>query len=278
MKIAVTGADGQLGSFLCRELESQNLDVIPLVYPAFDLTSHPGDSVRRTRPDVLIHGAAMTNVDGCTEDPALALKCNGLGTADLAAACEEIGARMIYVSSNEVFPGDQHCTYYEYDATRSMNAYGRSKLAGERLAAAACSRLSITRLSWVFGPGFVNFPRKMIELSEKHPKLRIVADEVANATYAPDAAAAIVSLLEHDVNGIFHLCNAGAVSRFDFARAIFDRTGRESYPLEPIALSDFSRPSRPPLHSPMGNELAASLGIVLRPWQDALQDWVSLEN
>lgn len=278
MRIAVSGADGQLGTSLQKEIELRGHECLPLTLPEFDLENHPERTAFRDEPDVLIHGAAMTNVDGCTDDPALAYRLNAHATEALAKTASRAGCRMIYVSSNEVFPGDGDGLCYEFDAVGSVNIYGRSKLAGEKLAANVCNRLSIARLAWVFGPGFVNFPSKMCELADKLGSLAIVSDEVANPTYAPDAAKAIVSLAEADQSGIFHLCNEGAVSRYDFAKEIFALTGRGNIDVKPILLKDFVRPSRPPKYTPMGNEMAAALGIRLRPWQEALQDWVDAES
>lgn len=278
MRIAVTGSNGQLGTSLRKELASRGHEVIALDLPDFDLLKHPDKTALRDEPDVLIHGAAMTDVDGCTRDPSLALKINARATETLARGAGKTGCRMIYVSTNEVFPGTGTRPCYEYDAVGPVNAYGRSKLAGEKLAESVCPRLSIARLSWVFGPGFANFPRKMCELADKLGALKVVSDEIANPTYAPDAARGLVQLAEANVNGIFHLCNEESTSRYDFAREIFKCTGREDVPVEPIPQAEFQRPSTPPLYTPMGNEMAAALGIRQRPWKEALTEWADLES
>jgi len=276
MKIGITGADGQLGTSLTRELEGKH-DIVCLNVPGFDLLSNPGQAVHNLDLDVLIHGAAMTDVDGCTADPGQALRVNGWGTGDLANACAERGVRMIYISSNEVFPGNEEKTWYEYDHVGPVNAYGRSKLAGEELARASGCKLSIVRLSWVFGPGFTNFPSKMCELADRLGALKVVSDEIACPSYAPDIAVAIHQLIGQQENGVFHLCNEGAVSRYEFAKRVFELTDRD-LPVDPIPQASFDRPSQPPLYTPMGNEMALSLGIQMRPWSEALEDWARAEK
>ena len=259
------------------EVLSPNHDVLPLRRPEFDLLSHPGESVRGAGLDVLIHAAAMTNVDGCAEDPDLAFRSNGWATGKVARVCAEENIRMIYISSNEVFSGKEEKIWYEGDAVGPVNEYGRSKLAGEELALASGAALSIVRVSWVFGSGFTNFPSKMCELADRLGALKVVSDEVACPSYAPDAAEAIGKLIEQPVNGIFHLCNEGPVSRFEFAKRIFEVTGRD-IPVEPIPQAAFHRPSHPPLYTPLGNQTARALGIQLRPWMDALEDWAVQEK
>ena len=276
MRIGITGANGQLGTSLVKELGGAH-DVVGLIRPAFDLVSHPAEVIKNLGLHVLIHGAAMTNVDGCAEDPALAYQSNGWATGQLATACAEHGVRMIYISSNEVFSGTEEKVWFEYDHVGPVNTYGRSKLAGEELAKAAGGDLSIVRLSWVFGSGFVNFPSKMCELADKLGALKVVSDEVACPSYAPDVAAAISTLIDQPCSGVFHLSNEGPVSRFNFAKQVFKLTGR-NIPMEPIPQAAFNRPSQPPLYTPLGNEMALSLGIQMRHWSDALEDWARAEK
>lgn len=276
MKIGVTGANGQLGTSLLETL-SRNHEVIPFRRPEFDLLSRPGDSVRSAGLDVLIHAAAMTNVDGCAEDPELAMRSNGEATGEIARACAEERIRMFYISSNEVFSGKEEKIWFEYDAVGPVNEYGKSKLAGEELAGASGAEVSIVRVSWVFGSGFENFPSKMCALADRLNTLKVVADEVACPSYAPDVAEAVAGLIDQPSNGVFHLCNEGPVSRFDFAKRILEVTGRD-IPMEPIPQSAFPRPSQPPLYTPLGNKAALALGVRMRSWMEAVEDWAALER
>ncbi len=272
MRVILTGAAGQLGRLL--QTEFAGADIWAADLPEADITSADfPDRVRAFQPDVVIHAAAMTDVDGCALDPATAHRVNALGTLNVARACCAAAARMVYVSTNEVFDGEGGRTYSEYDPTRPVNAYGRSKLAGEQLARGTGVPLAIARVAWLYSAGDGNFPAKMVELADRLGALRVVSDEIANPTYAPDAAAAIRALVEHGAEGVFHMVNEGACSRYDFAREILHVAGRGSVPIEAITSDQFERASTPPPHTPLHNNLGAALGVRMQSWQDALQDW-----
>ena len=178
-----------------------------------------------------------------------------------------------WLSSNEVFDGNGTKPYGEYAAANPGNAYARSKLAGERMALQRLRRLYIVRTAWLYGPGSVNFPSKIIARAGQEGKLKVVTDEIANPTYAPDLAEAIYRLYPTGCYGTYHFVNEGEASRHHFARAILDRTGLRAVPVEPILRQDFNRPSTPPSYTPLLNEMGAALGIRLRPWQDALDEY-----
>ena len=135
-------------------------------------------------------------------------------------------------------------------------------------------RLYIIRVAWLFGPGGANFPSKITAAADKMGALRIVADEFGNPTYAPDVAAALLQLIETGRYGIYHLVNSGQASRFAFAQTVLQMNGRGHIPLTPIAHTEWPRPAPPPLHAVLVNQAAAALGITLRPWQAALEEYV----
>lgn len=273
MRILITGANGQLGQELQNALEEWPETVIPTDLPGFDIADD--QSVQRLadlEPDLVIHSAAMTNVDGCARDPDLAFRINALGTQNVARACLRSGSDMVCVSTNEVFDGRGETPYLEEAATNPINPYGSSKRAGEQMAARLIGdRLYIVRTAWLYGPAGDNFPSKMIALADAHKQLRVVDDEVGNPTYAPDLAEAIVRLAQTRAYGIYHFTNAGYCSRYDFAREILRLSGRDQIPVHPIALADFQRASVVPPFAPLANAKGADLGIELRPWQEALQ-------
>jgi dTDP-4-dehydrorhamnose reductase len=136
------------------------------------------------------------------------------------------------------------------------------------------SRFYIVRTAWLYAAGGRNFPHRMIQLADERGKLRVVTDEVSNPTYVADLAAALVQLIQTHAYGLYHLVNAGAASRYEFAQAIMALSGRGHIPLEPITSAEFQRASTPPPYAPLANNAAAALDIQLRPWQDALADFL----
>jgi dTDP-4-dehydrorhamnose reductase len=273
MRIFITGHRGQLG----KELSSRLPEATGVDLPEVDITdpSSIGAVMESARPDMVIHCAAMTNVDGAARDPALAESVNGLGTENVARAAARVDAALVYVSTNEVFDGTKTEPYLETDVANPINAYGRSKLLGETAAARATSRLYIARTSWVAAEGGRNFIHRIQQLADEHGRLKVVTDEVANPTFADDLAAAIIRLIETGKYGTYHLTNAGYCSRFDYARRILELSGRGHIPVEPITLAEFNRPSMPPKFSPLANTAAAALGITLPTWEDALRRFLA---
>ena len=273
MRIAITGANGQLGKALQAELASDHT-LIALGHNELEL-GYP-DCVARlvaTGAELVIHPAAYTNVDGCARDPELAYRVNGLGTQYVALACRQLNARLIYISTNEVFDGSGLAPYFEYDMAAPINAYGRSKWAGEQAVRELLDRFYIVRVAWLFG-GERNFVRTILRLASERDTLSLVADEVGSPTYAPDVAAAIAQLIEKPFYGTYHLVNEGICSRYEFAAEILRQVGHEHMALHPIKLADYKRDSVVPPYTALRNLAAATLGIRLRPWQDALQSYL----
>jgi dTDP-4-dehydrorhamnose reductase len=226
------------------------------------------------RPEVVIHCAAMTDVDGAARDPALAFRVNGMGAQNVALACAKVGAALVYISTNEVFDGAAATPYFEFDPPRPINSYGRSKLAGEWFAARFAPRFYIVRTAWLSGPTGRNFVHRIQQLADERGQLQVVTDEIANPTFVGDLADAIVKLIQTGRSGIYHLTNAGYCSRFDYAREILRLTGRGHVPVLSITRAQFKRASTPPEFTTLANTAAAALGIELRPWQEALSEFL----
>jgi len=270
MRIAITGHKGQLGRALQRRLGDHELLLVDL--PEADITD-PASIIPLIvdfRPDVVLHGAALTDVDGCARNPDLAFRVNAWGTQNVALACQRAGAVMLHVSTNEVFAGTATEPYREWDPLDPINPYARSKAAAERIVQALLTRYYIVRPSWLYALGGNHFVAKIIRAADKHGRLRVVTDEVACPTYAPDLADAIARLIATDHYGIYHLVNEGYCSRYDFAAHILKLAGRETVPIERITLADYPRDSTVPPFAPLHNTCAAALGITLRPWEEAL--------
>jgi dTDP-4-dehydrorhamnose reductase len=271
MRIALTGANGQLGTALTERLAPAH-DIIPLNQGAFDLDSPNAiQQVIATNADLVIHPAAYTNVDGCAENPDLAYRINTLGTKYVALACQQCDIPLVYMSTNEVFDGKQTRPYREYDTPSPINPYGQSKWAGELAVRELLRRFYIVRVAWLFG-GERNFVRTILRLLANPPAqgITMVQDEVGNPTYAVDVADGIAQLITQPWYGTYHLVNSGYCSRYDFTLEIARQAGYTQVPITPICLADYQRASTPPTYSPLAGIAAAGVGISMRPWQTAL--------
>jgi dTDP-4-dehydrorhamnose reductase len=278
MRIYITGAKGQLGRALMRRLAQHDLLGVDL--PEVDLTdlSAARSSIAAFRPDVIIHAAAYTDVDGAARNSDLAYRVNALGTRNVAVAGEAIGAALLAISTNEVFDGAKSEPYLEFDSTNPINPYARSKLAAEQFVRDLTRCFYVVRTAWLYSSGGNNFVRKIIARAEEHGRLQVVTDEVSSPTYAEDLITAIEQLIVTGAYGIYHFTNEGACSRYEFAQKILELSGRGHIPLEPILLKDYPRPSTPPPYAPLRNFCGAQIGITLRPWQAALADYLAHER
>ena len=277
MRIAITGASGQLGSVLQVALAPQH-EIIALGHRDIELSSPACiEQLASTRAELVIHPAAMTNVDGCARDPDQAYRINGLGTRYVALACRKLAAPLVYVSTNEVFDGSGTRPYYEYDQTNPINAYAWSKWVGEQAVRELLEEHYIARVAWLYG-GERNFIRTILRLVKERPSLRVVSDELGSPTYAPDVAQAIAQLIKTCCYGTYHLVNQGSCSRYELAAEALRLAGYADFPLEAIKLADYKRDSRVPPYTPLHNIAAADLGIRLRDWQVALSDMMKNEE
>ncbi|MCL7451705.1 MAG: dTDP-4-dehydrorhamnose reductase [Anaerolineae bacterium] len=271
MRIAITGHKGQLGTVLQQVLVAE--EIVGLDLPEHDITDPVSivETVTALEPDVVVHTAAMTNVDGCEQNPDLAFRVNTLGSQNIALACSRCGAAMVHVSTNDVFDGRLDRPYYEWDTPSPRSTYARSKAAAEFYVRTLLNRFYIVRTAWLYGRGGDNFVTKIMAAADKHGAIRVVTDEVSAPTYAPDLAEAIGQLIKTRHYGIYHFTNGGICSRFDWAKKILELSGRADVPVEAITTAEWTRSAAPPLYAPILNFAGAELGITLRPWQDALQ-------
>jgi dTDP-4-dehydrorhamnose reductase len=279
LHIFITGNKGQLGRALQDALTGQTLAGCDL--PELDITDRQaiGATIAEFTPDVVIHAAAWTDVDGCARDPDKAYLINTIGTQNVALACAACDAALVYVSTNEVFDGTAAQPYREWDVINPINPYARSKAVGEWFTQNLLTRFYIARTAWVYAEGGRNFtnPRRIVQVADERGALKVVTDEVGNPTYAADLAAGIAALIQTGAYGVYHLTNAGSTSRYDYVREVLRLAGREHIPVEPIRLDDFRRPSTPPRFAPLANTAAAALGITLRPWQEAVEEFLQAQ-
>lgn len=287
MRLMVTGATGQVGWELARSLMPLG-EVIALDRQRCDL-SRPetlAALVREIAPDVIVNAAAYTAVDRAEGEEALATRINGEAVGALAEAARSRGALLVHYSTDYVFDGRKAAPYAEDDAVAPLNAYGRSKLAGEAaIAAVDCDHL-ILRTTWVFAARGANFVRTMLRLGAERETLRVVADQIGAPTWArniADATAHIVGRAQAERmqgafhSGIFHLASRGETSWHGFAEAIF-AAARNLLPeamkvdtVEAITSADYPVPAARPCNSRLALErLEARFGVVMPDWRDAL--------
>ncbi|MBA3534806.1 MAG: dTDP-4-dehydrorhamnose reductase [Ardenticatenales bacterium] len=274
MKILITGAGGQLG----RALQDRFAEHRPLALTHNELDIGDRGAVldlASEAPEVILHAAAMTNVDGCERDPEAAYRINALGTQNLALLAQRCDAVMLYVSTDYVYDGKKGSPYWEGDQTNPLSVYASSKLAGEWYVEHLLSRFYIARTAWVYGPGGNNFPKKILALAETNPRLSVVTTESGHPTYTPHLADGIYRLLESGAYGRYHLVNEGSVSRYEFACAILAAAGRE-VPVDPI--DHYPRPAMPPAHVTLSTYAARAVGASLPSWQEGLLGWLAAEG
>ena len=282
--IAVTGAAGQLGRALCRLLGSR---AVSLFRDALDITQPQQVQavLGHIRPAAVINCAAWTAVDRAeTEFPA-ALAANASAVQHLADACRTIGCRLVQVSTDYVFGADAGRTtpYAETDPPGPLNAYGRSKLAGE-VAARSWGNHQIVRTCGLYttageeGPvRGRNFSDTMLVLARDRPEVRVVADQFCTPSYVPHVAEAILALLESDATGTFHLTNAGSTSWHGFARELFQQAGLPTVAV-PIAASEYPSPVVRPAYSVLEAGRLGGLGIFLPAWQEGIAAYLAAQT
>jgi len=279
-KILITGADGNVGKRLKQGLATRGYDVHGVDIDVLDIVQYEPTIhyIASLQPELVVHCAAMTNVDRCAEQPDTALLINGIGTQNVALACQKIGAALCYISTNEVFDGQRGTPYLEYDMPHPINPYGYSKWVGEQTIRDLLPQHFIVRTSWVFAHGGINFLQKIMQLASQGKPLSVVVNEIGCPTYAEDFAEALIALLETGRYGIYHLVNEGYTSRYDFARHILDIYGYQDVAIQRVISAQFPRPSRPPTYGALRNVMAAQMGIALRPWREAVTAFVERER
>jgi dTDP-4-dehydrorhamnose reductase len=275
VKILITGANGQLGRELIKQL--QGSDYLATDVAEMDITNQNNtfQVVESYRPDVVIHGAAYTNVDGAESNIDLAYRINAIGTQNVAAACLKYNAKMVYVSTDYVFDGTLGRAYNEFDLTNPQSIYGKSKLAGETLAKHILNKLFIVRTSWLYGDGN-NFVRTMLKLGKEREELKVVNDQYGCPTSTKDLANAILALMQTQHYGTYHAANTGVTTWYGFAEKIFELSYNDRMKVSPQTTEELGRPAPRPKYSPLENMmLGLAVGKIMRPWEEALEEYIS---
>lgn len=275
-KVLVLGAKGMVGSALMDAL-SPRFDVIGLGHDELDITAERDtlQTVGEIRPRIVIHAAAYTDVDGCETDPDQAFRVNSQGTLYVARACRDIGARLVYMSTDYVFDGKGSRPYTEEDPVNPINVYGRSKLEGERNVQRILDEFTIVRSQWLFGERGKSFVTTILNLAGQGKPLSIVQDQIGSPTYVVDVGRAIFRLLENGSQGIFHVANNSSCSWYDFALEIVNAAEIPGIGVVPIDGPFPGRPAPRPRYSVLNcQKLTRETGLTMRPWKEALQEFM----
>ena len=273
--VLVTGAGGLLGGQVAWTFAQRGTDVLAFTHKQLDITDAAvvRERIRTARPSLVVHCAAMTNVDACEEQPDLAFAVNEDGSANVAAAAADVGAPVVAVSTDYVFSGAS-APYSESDPTDPIQVYGRSKLAGEERVREANPRHFIVRSAWIYGPGGKNFLSKLPQLAETNESISAVTDQFGSPTYAPDLAEAIAVLASSEAYGTVHIVNTGRCSFAEFCELAVRLLGSRLR-VDHVKLEDLGRPAPRPQDTTLVGAAWAAAGFgPLRPWEEACADFV----
>lgn len=276
MRVLITGANGQLGRELICQAKNAGWEVIPTYVQDMDITNQRQtlDTIKKNKPDAVIHCAAYTNVDGAESDVAGAYRVNALGTQNVAAGCLAVNAKMVFISTDYVFDGALGRPYGEFDQPNPLSIYGKSKYAGERLAAHIVNKLFIVRTAWLYGDGN-NFVRTMLKLGRERDEIKVVKDQFGCPTYVRDLTRAIIYLVPTKYYGIYHGVNNGVTNWFDFAKKIFEITGNDKIRVLAQTTAELGNPAPRPAYSPLENRmLRLATSYEMPYWENALRDYL----
>jgi dTDP-4-dehydrorhamnose reductase len=283
MKIAVIGADGQLGTDVVKAFMANGDEVVGLTHADIELSDLSSVSGRLSadRPQVVVNTAAMHHVDKCEQDPAKAFAVNGIGSRNLALAAKDLGAVLMHVSTDYVFDGDKNTPYVETDAPRPLNVYGNTKLSGEYFVRGTLPQHFVLRTSAIYGKspcrakGGLNFIELMLKLARERGEVRVVDDEFVSPTSTRDIARQTVTLSRSDKYGLYHATAESSCSWYAFAKEIFDTTGTKVNLIK-AGPNEFPIKVPRPKYSVLENAGLKKHGLnVFRTWQEGLQEYFS---
>ena len=278
MKVLVVGANGQLGKEVATQFQSK-YEMLLYDRPSLDIAKYQfvESLLLDSNPAVVINAAAYTNVEKAEDDEDTAFRVNALGAQNLALACHKARAKLVHISTDYVFDGTATIPYDEFDSPNPLSVYGKSKLWGEKLVEQVGGEYYILRTSWLYGDG-PNFVRTMLKLAEQRDHLKVVTDQYGTPTYTKDLVWVIERLIQTEFYGLYNASNQGSCSWKEFACEIFALAGK-SVRVEPVTTAEYPTKAERPQYSVMDNKLLRLRGLdVMRPWEEALQDYMEHEG
>lgn len=276
MKIFISGADGALGREMTALLRREKIKFLPTDIKQLDITDFEKTSkvISDYRPDVILHFAAVSDVDSCETSSDTAFRVNALSTLGLAINARRAGARMLYTSTNFVFSGDTESAYSENSQPNPVNEYGRTKLFGENYVREICDRYYIVRTAWLFGLNSKTFISKFLSMQKKPGAINVICDQFGSLTYIPHLADAILRIIKSDNYGTYHIVNSGVASWLDFVLRA-KKIMRFRTTLKPIKIEELNLPAKRPRFAPLSSthyEFLFSRGM--KSWEDGLTDYI----
>lgn len=279
MKVLVTGANGQLGYDVVKELQKQNIERYGATRKEFDLIDFEATEkfIAHYMPDVVIHCAAYTAVDKAEDEQGLCYLVNASATENIAEICKKINAKMLYISTDYVFDGTKEGAYEVDDIPNPINVYGKTKLLGEQAVQRILNKYFIVRISWVFGERGNNFVKTMLKLAKNHKELNVVADQYGSPTYTTDLAPLLVEMIKTDKYGIYHATNEGVCTWAGFAEEIF-KIAKLDVKVNHITTAEYPTKAKRPLNSRLSkNSLKINSLKQLNNWQNAVKYFIENE-
>ncbi|MDP2939745.1 MAG: dTDP-4-dehydrorhamnose reductase [Candidatus Omnitrophota bacterium] len=282
-KILITGAEGMLGSNLFQEL-TNHYSLVATTQKDLDITDAKKvkQVILSNQPWIVIHTAALTDVDGCESQPRLAYNANALGTKNIVEATKIVGCLLFFLSSDYVFDGESNKPYKEEAIPNPINVYGETKLEAEKFVATALNSFVIIRSSWLFGKGKIGFVEKILQQAKTEGQVRVVADKYGSPTYVKDLAKAILTIIYLIEKGQFipeksflHITNSGFCSWLEYAKKVIELSKIEGVSLVSISPEEFNFKAKRPRFSVLDNSRYNKLtGKPQRPWQEALGEYL----
>ena len=277
MKVLIIGSEGMLGHDLVDTLSAEN-EISTTTIDTLDITdiNKTIKTVKEINPDVVVHAAAFTNVDGSESNQDLAYKVNVLGTRNVAVACSEADSALVYICTDYVFDGTKGSPYYEYDQTNPLSVYGKTKHLGEVYIRDILNKFYIVRTAWLYGFHGPNFVTTMLNLAKTNDSISVVNDQIGSPTYTVDLANAIASLIKKPAYGIYHVTNSEHCSWYEYAQEIFDIAGID-IELKPVTTEEFGSPAPRPKYSVLENYNWKMEGFQeIRSYKEALRAYMDL--
>ena len=277
MKVLIIGSEGMLGHDLVDTLSAEN-EISTTTIDTLDITdiNKTIKTVKEINPDVVVHAAAFTNVDGSESNQDLAYKVNVLGTRNVAVACSEADSALVYICTDYVFDGTKCSPYYEYDQTNPLSVYGKTKHLGEVYIRDILNKFYIVRTAWLYGFHGPNFVTTMLNLAKTNDSISVVNDQIGSPTYTLDLANAIAQLIKKPAYGIYHVTNSEHCSWYEYAQEIFDIAGID-IELKPVTTEEFGSPAPRPKYSVLENYNWKMEGFQeIRSYKEALRAYMDL--
>lgn len=276
MKILVTGAGGQLGYDVVNQLTLRGIDNLGIDIAQCDLVNREQvcDTFSAYMPDAVIHCAAYTAVDRAEQDAERCYEVNVVATQNVARQCAQMGAKLLYISTDYVFSGEGTVPFETGDLKAPLSVYGKTKYEGELAVMKATDRHFVVRISWAFGVNGQNFVRTMLRLGAEREHLTVVNDQVGSPTYTEDLAKLLCDMIVTDKYGVYHATNEGYCSWYEFAEAIMREAGLPCA-IDPVSTAEYPTAARRPFNSRLSKKSLDDAGFSRLPsWQDALRAYV----